>query len=107
MLLVLNGARTAGLRVFYVLHHRYRAGDYETWNYVAPLQRAAWRHRTFEFGTWGGELGPGFEAQPGDVVALEHWCSSGFASTDLDQQLMVDGIHHLIVVGLLAHTYVE
>lgn len=32
MLLVLNAARKAGLRVFYVLHHRYRAGDCATWN---------------------------------------------------------------------------
>src|SRR5262245_3054524 len=27
---VLNAARNAGIRVFYALHHRYRAGDYET-----------------------------------------------------------------------------
>jgi nicotinamidase-related amidase len=32
MLEVLNAARKAGLRVFYALHHRYRPGDYETWN---------------------------------------------------------------------------
>src|SRR5262245_1318969 len=43
MLQVLNAARKAGLRVFYAMHHRYRPGDYETWKYVAPVQRAAWR----------------------------------------------------------------
>ena len=32
---VLNAARKAGLRVFYALHHRHRAGDYETWKYIA------------------------------------------------------------------------
>jgi nicotinamidase-related amidase len=26
-------------------------------------------------------------------VARKHWCPSGFANTDLDQQLMVHGIH--------------
>src|SRR5262249_12490335 len=31
MLKVLNAARAAKLRVFYAMHHRYRAGDYETW----------------------------------------------------------------------------
>src|SRR5215470_51062 len=36
MLQVLNATRTAGLRVFYALHHRYRPGDYETWKYIAP-----------------------------------------------------------------------
>jgi nicotinamidase-related amidase len=31
MLKVLNAARAVKLRVFYAMHHRYRAGDYETW----------------------------------------------------------------------------
>ena len=39
--------------------------------------------------------------------AQEHWCSSGFASTDLDLQLKKHGIHQLIVMGLIAHTCVE
>src|SRR5580692_9243436 len=53
MVQVLNAARKAKLRVFYALHRRYRPGDYETWKYVAPIQRAAWMRKTFEFGTWG------------------------------------------------------
>ena len=56
MLEVLNAARKATLRVFYAMHHRYRRGDYETWKYVAPIQKAAWQHKTFEYGTWGGEF---------------------------------------------------
>ena len=109
MLRVLNAARKAGLRVFYALHHRYRPGDYETWNYIAPIQKAAWLRKTFEHGTWGGEIRREFEPQPGegDIVALEHWCSSGFANTDLDLQLKKHGIHKLIVIGLIAHTCVE
>jgi nicotinamidase-related amidase len=58
-------------------------------------------------GTGGGELRDEFQAQPGDVVAQEHWCSSGFANTDLDLQLKKHGIHKLIVVGLIAHTCLE
>src|SRR6478609_4451614 len=104
---VLDTARGAGIRVFFALHHRYRPGDYETWRYVAPIQRAAWQRRTFEFGTWGGALRPEFEPRDGDVVAQEHWCSSGFANTDLDLLLKKHGIHRLIVVGLITHTCVE
>jgi nicotinamidase-related amidase len=104
---VLDAARAAGVRVFYALHHRYRPGDYETWKYIAPIQRAAWSRRTFEYGTWGGELRPEFEPQPGDIVAKEHWCSSGFANTDLDLLLKRHGIHRLIMVGLIAHTCLE
>src|SRR5262245_52300674 len=107
MLQVLNAARKARLRVFYALYHRYRPGDYETWKYIAPVQKAAWSHKTFEHGTWGGEVRSEFAPQPGDIVALEHWCSSGFANTDLDLQLKKHGIHKLIVMGLIAHTCVE
>jgi ureidoacrylate peracid hydrolase len=42
---VLGASRQAGLRVFYALHHRYRPGDYETWKYIAPIQKANWRLR--------------------------------------------------------------
>ena len=107
MLEVLNAARLAKLRVFYAMHHRYRPGDYETWKYVAPIQKGAWQHRTFEFGTWGGEFRAEFVPVPGEIVAEEHWCSSGFANTDLDLQLKKHGIHQLIIIGLIAHTCIE
>jgi ureidoacrylate peracid hydrolase len=107
MLEVLNSARKAKLRVFYAMHHRYRPGDYETWTYVAPIQRAAWQHKTFEYGTWGGEFRAEFVPAPGEIVAQEHWCSSGFANTDLDLQLKKHGIRQLIVIGLIAHTCIE
>ena len=107
MLQVLNAARKAALRGSYALHHRYRPGDYETWKYIAPIQKAAWSGKTFEHGTWGGEIRPEFAPQPGDIVALEHWCSSGFANTDLDMQLKKHGVHKLIVIGVLASTCVE
>jgi ureidoacrylate peracid hydrolase len=99
---VLSAARKAELRVFYALHRRYRPGGYETWKYIAPVQRAAWLHQAFENGTWGGEIGREFEPQLGEIVALEHWGSSGFANTDLDLQLKRHGIHQVIVMGLIA-----
>ena len=107
MLQVLNAARKAKLRVFYALHHRYRPGDYETWKYIAPIQKAAWERKSFEYGTWGGEIRTEFQPYPGEIVAAEHWCSSGFANTDLDLLLKKHGIHQLIVIGLIAHTCVE
>jgi nicotinamidase-related amidase len=63
--------------------------------------------RAFEYGTWGGEIRPEFVPQAGDIVAQEHWGSSGFANTDLDMLLKKHGIHKLIVMGLIAHTCVE
>jgi nicotinamidase-related amidase len=107
MAMVMAAARDAGLRVFYAMHHRYRPGDYETWDHLAPVQERAWRARSFEADTWGGEIRTEFKPRAGDVVALEHWGSSGFANTDLDQQLTLHGIRHLIVIGLLTNTCVE
>ena len=107
MLEVLHAARKAGLRVFYALHRRYRPGDYASWKYIAPIQKSAWSSKVFEYGTWGGDIRREFEPQPGDVLASEHWCSSGFANTDLDLLLKRHGVQRIIVVGLIAHTCVE
>ena len=107
MLEVLNAVRKVGLRVFYAMHHRYRPGDYETWKYIAPIQVRGWKSKVFEYGTWGGEIRLEFAPKPGEIVAQEHWCSSGFANTDLDLQLKKHGIHKLIVIGMIAHTCVE
>jgi ureidoacrylate peracid hydrolase len=104
---VLQAARKAGIRAFYAMHRRYRLGDYETWKYIAPIQKAAWSRKAFEYGTWGGEIRSEFAPQPGDVVTSEHWGSSGFANTDLDLQLKKHGIEKVIVMGLIAHTCVE
>jgi nicotinamidase-related amidase len=107
MLTILNAARKAKLQVFYAMHHRYRPGDYESCKYIAPVQKAAWKSKAFEYGTWGGEIRAEFVPQPGEIVATEHWCSSGFANTDLDLQLKRHGIHQLTVVGLIAYTCLE
>ena len=107
MLQVLDVARKAKLQIFFAMHHRYRPGDYETWDYIAPIQKAAWMQKAFEYGTWGGEFRAEFAPKPDEIVVQEHWCSSGFASTDLDLQLKRHGIRKLIVIGLLAHTCIE
>jgi ureidoacrylate peracid hydrolase len=107
MLQVLNAARQAKLHVFYVPHRRYRPGDYETWKYIAPIQKAAWMRKSFEYGTWGGEFRAEFVPKPDEIVVAEHWCSSGFANTDLDLQLKKHGIHKIIIIGLIAHTCIE
>src|SRR5215510_6641639 len=75
MLRVLNAARYSGIRVFYAMHHRYRPGDYETWKYIAPIQKRGLKSKVFAEGTWGGEIRSEFIPQPGDIVAQEHWCS--------------------------------
>jgi nicotinamidase-related amidase len=53
----------------------------------------------------GGEFRDEFVPAPGEIVAREHWWSSGFANTDFDLQLK-NSIHQLII-RLIAHTCIE
>jgi ureidoacrylate peracid hydrolase len=57
--------------------------------------------------TRGGSFHPDFEPLPGDVVAQEHWLSSGFANTDLDLQLKKHGVRKVVVIGMRANTCIE
>ncbi|OWV98911.1 isochorismatase [Rhizobium sp. R72] len=104
---ILEAARAVKMPVFFAMHHRYREGDYENWKFIAPIQRAAWHRKSFAFGTWGGEYRAEFVPAAGETVAQEHWCSSGFANTDLDNLLKRRGIQRVIVIGLIAHTCIE
>jgi nicotinamidase-related amidase len=99
--------RAAGMKVFIVPHRRWEPGDYECWHHPNPTQVAIMKRHSFARGEWGGEWHPDFAPQAGDVVVKEHWGQSGFANTDLDQQLKQHGVSHVIVVGLLANTCIE
>lgn len=109
MLAVLLAARAADIGVFFAPHHRDQGAEdeIEGWKYVAPIQVFGHDRRIFAAGTWGGTFREEFTALPGEVVAQEHWCSSGFGNTDLDLQLKKRGIHQLIVIGQKANTCIH
>jgi nicotinamidase-related amidase len=90
-----------------VPHHRPEPNDYAGWFYPTLYQLAAAAQQTFARGSWGGEWHPDFVPQASDIVVKEHWGASGFANTDLDQQLEQHGVQRVIVVGLIANTCVE
>ena len=104
---VVAGARKAGIRVFFVPHHRWEPGDYEEWKFPTRVQAAAHKRQPFAKGSWGGTFHDDFQTRPGDVVVHEHWGASGFANTDLDQKLKQHGIERIVVIGLLANTCIE
>jgi nicotinamidase-related amidase len=104
----LDGAvRSSGIQVVFVPHRRWAPGDYEAWDHPTPNQRLVIKGHHFARGDWGGDWHPDFTPKPGDIVAAEHWGSSGFANTDLDLRLKQKGITHVIVAGLLANTCIE
>ena len=105
---VLAAARGAGMQVFIAPHHRWRESDqHSRWKTMPPIGAATATGRVFAEGTWGGRFHSDFEPRPGEVVAQEHWLSSGFANTDLDLQLKKHGVRKVIVIGMRTNTCIE
>ena len=102
-----RAVRARGIQVVIVPHRRWEKGDYESWDHPTPNQCKIMHGHHFARGEWGGEWHPDFAPKDGDIIAQEHWGSSGFANTDLDLRLKQKGITHVIVVGLLANTCIE
>jgi nicotinamidase-related amidase len=100
-------ARNVGMRIFFVPHHRWEPGDYTHWKHPTHTQIASGNRQTFAKDTWGGTFHDDFQVQSGDIVIKEHWAQSGFANTDLDQQLKQHGIERIVVIGMLANTCIE
>src|SRR5580700_2672571 len=104
---IVDAARQSGVRIFIVPHHRWEPGDYIHWKHATPRQLAGAKNQTFAKGTWGGDWHPDFVPQAEDIIIKEHWGQSGFANTDLDQQLKQHGIENIILAGLTATGCVE
>jgi nicotinamidase-related amidase len=104
---LVSAARSRGIQVVFVPHHRWCEGDYINWRHVTPYQRAGAQRQIFAEGSWGGSFHPDFQPQRGDLVAQQHWGSSGFANTDLHILLQQAGIERVILVGLIANTCIE
>jgi nicotinamidase-related amidase len=99
---LLTAVRAAGIQVVIAPHRRWRPGDFEGWLRPGRPHRTIRDGKVYEVGTSGGEWYPDFAPRDGDIVASEHWGMSGFANTDLDQQLRQHGIENIILAGLTA-----
>jgi len=104
---IVGAARRAGIRIFFVPHRRWEPGDYAHWKFPTRTQIATGERQTFAKDSWGGSFHDDFQVQPGDIVIKEHWAQSGFANTDLDQQLKQHGVERIVVIGMLANTCIE
>jgi len=104
---VTAAVRELGIQVVIVPHHRSTPTDYAGWDHPTPYQLYGHKLRTFAEGTWGGEWQPDFAPREGDLIATEHWGSSGFANTNLDTLLKQKGITRVILIGLIANTCIE
>ena len=103
----LAAARASGIRVFFVPHHRMVAGDYTTWRFLSLSQQHARESEVFAKGSWGGEFHPDFAPHHDELIAREHWGSSGFANTDLALLLNQHGIARIALIGMRANTCID
>jgi nicotinamidase-related amidase len=104
---ILMAARSAGLAVVFVPHHRAAPDDYQGWRQLSTVQERTRAMQAFARESWGGQYHQRLLPQAGDVIASEHFGSSGFASTDLDLLLKQRGVRDVILTGMAAHTCVE
>ena len=80
---LVHGARAKQVRLFYAMHRQAEAEEFAGWKAISGTHEAM-RDGLFEKGSWGAEIHSDLKPEAGDVMALEHWTSSGFANTDLD-----------------------
>jgi nicotinamidase-related amidase len=104
---VVSTARTQAFKIIFVPHHRWQAGDYVSFDNPSPYQLGSAKAQVFAKDSWGGTFHDDFRPQAGEVVALEHWGSSGFANTDLDLQLKQHSIRRIVLIGMIANTCIE
>lgn len=105
---LLKIAREKGIKVAYAPHHRYREGSYAERKYLSPTHVAQLGPgHMLSQGTWGGDYAEGLAPIEDEFVASEHACSSGFAGTNLHDNLTENGITHLIVVGMITNSCIE
>jgi nicotinamidase-related amidase len=104
---VVSTARGQGFKIIFVPHHRWEAGDYVSFDNPSPYQLGSAKAQVFAKGSWGGTFHDDFQPQARDLVALEHWGSSGFANTDLDLQLRQHGVRRIVLTGMIANTCLE
>lgn len=100
-------ARAGDVQIAFAPHHRHREDSFSGRKYLNPGQYMQVASESFAEGRFGGQFYPGLEPEPGDIVADEHMSSSGFAETNLHEQLAASGISHLILAGCITNTCIE
>ncbi|KII89337.1 hypothetical protein PLICRDRAFT_40992 [Plicaturopsis crispa FD-325 SS-3] len=103
------GARAAKIPIYYAMHRQTREGDYDGWLHPTTSNVRIKEHQAFALGSFGAEYYKGLEPDfsNGDVVATEHWNSSGFENTNLNHQLQKHGIQKVVLAGMVANTCLE
>jgi len=102
--LAIERARASGVKVGFV-----RVGfseDYHECPAGSPLFGGAPKAGMFKLGTWGTEIHPALDQQPGDIQVIKHRVSP-FYSTTLLSQLSAAGIRRIYCSGVSTQAVVQ
>lgn len=104
---ILEAARNLHMTVAFAPHYRWRPFGLGARKYLHPTQFMQEKSHIFPKGKFGGEFLPELAPIDGEIISSEHSCSSGFADTNLHEQLQARGITHLVIVGLITNSCIE
>jgi len=104
---LIEAARERNIKIVFAPHRHTSQGDYLNWKFLSPSHQGSKNVILFEKNSWGAEFHPEIQPQIGDLIAQNHWTGSGFANTDLDFLLRMNGIDHIIIAGMRANTCID
>lgn len=107
LLALVTTARNQNIKLAFAPHHRYHGTSHKHRKYLHPAQYQQIESQAFARGTFGGDFYQGLGPLETDILAAEHSCSSGFAETDLHDQLQQNAISHLLIGGCISNSCIE
>jgi len=104
---IVAAGRENGVPIAYAPHRHYVSGQFSGRKYLHPSHVGIQLTRVFDEGKFGSRFYDPLLPQQGDLISSYHTCSSGFAETDLHEQLRLRDISHIIIIGYTSNTCVE
>lgn len=103
---LLAGSRRLGVNIFYSPHglHEHSFDDVKD---LHPRFQQAMDNKMFWIGSRGDEFFAPLAPRPGEFIVSHHRVFSSFHGTDLQKQLLENGIEKIVIAGLTSQTCVE
>lgn len=101
---IISAGRESEVLIAYAPHRHYVSGQFSEDKYLHPSHVGMKSFRVFEQGKFGSKYYDSLLPQQGDLISSHHTCSSGFAETDLHEQLKQHDISHIIIIGYTSNT---
>lgn len=103
---LLEGARAAGVKVFYV-PHGFHEHSFDGVKHILPRWQGALDNKVFWIGEWGADFYEPLRPLDGETIISRHRSFNAFVGTDLHEQLRAAGIENVVMAGLTSNTCIQ